>query len=335
MAPRRALVALVSTRVRDELRASVAAADLPLEFVVSNPAVPVAPADLGRVNVAFMSIDIVGESSGTRLAPSLATFFEQVRAATNLRWLHVCSAGADRPVFTELMSRGVTLTTSSGANAAEVSHTAIAGFLALARGLPAAMDSQRRHEWAPLKGARMPPDIEGQTAVLVGLGPIGREIARLLSAFGVHVIGVRRSSTPVPGCAQVVALNQIDAVLPQAQWIVLACPLTPDTLGLIDARRLALLPPGARLINVARGAVVVEEALVDALTDGTLAGAFLDVFATEPLPSDSPLWDLPNTVVSPHSAGYSGGLHGRTVRMFLENLKQFAIGGELRNAYGR
>jgi phosphoglycerate dehydrogenase-like enzyme len=323
------LVALVSAQVGDEIAACKP--EVPLTFVVSDGSAPLRVEDLQRVDIAFMSLDLLGESSGARLSAGLQAFFEQLRAAARLRWLHVCSAGADRPVLAELLARGVRLTTSSGANAQEVSHTALAGFLALARHLPQCVAAQRERRWAPMKGERMPRDIGGQTALVVGLGPIGREIARLLSALGVHVIGVRRSDAPVPGCAEVVPLARIDAVLPRANAVILACPSTPETRGLLDARRLALLPAGAWLVNVARGAVVVEDALVDGLRSGRLGGAFLDVFATEPLPADSPLWDLPNTWVSPHSAGFASGMHTRTLEMFQDNLERFAAQRELRN----
>jgi phosphoglycerate dehydrogenase-like enzyme len=329
MTASRPLAALVSAKVRDELGAP--APELPLECLASDPERPLAEADLRRIEIAFMSIDLVGESTDSRLAAGLATFFEQLHGAPNLRWLHVCSAGADRPVFAELRSRGVRLTTSSGANALEVSHTALAGFLALSRGLPHYMAAQQDNAWRPMKGDRMPRDIAGQTAVVIGLGPIGREIARLLATLGMHVIGVRRSNKPVPECAEVIPFTQLDSVLPRADCLVLACPITPETRGLVDARRLTLLPRGAYLVNVARGAVVVEEDVIAALRSGQLGGAFLDVFATEPLPVDSPLWDLPNTLISPHSAGYSSGLHGRTLQVFAENLRRFLAGDELRN----
>jgi len=324
-------VALVSEVARDLLASRIGKDPTPLRWAISRPDAALAPELLAQVSVAFMSLDLVSGSATDKLAPELSHFFEQLRACAKLRWLHVCSAGADRPIFKELLARGVRITTSSGANAAEVSHSALAGFLALSRGVVRWVDAQRRHEWSPLKGTLAPRDIEGQTAVVVGLGPIGREIARLLDAFRVEVIGVRRTSEPVACCAEVVPYARLDAVLPRADWLILACPLTRETQGLIGARQLELLRKGAHLINVARGPVVREPDLIEALRSGRLGGAYLDVFEKEPLPAESPLWDLPGVLISAHCAGYSGGLHLRTQERFLENLHRWMQGAELQN----
>lgn len=324
-------VALVSRLVQQEMLTRGA----PVETIVSTVDGPLEARTLRRVNVAFLSTDLVAASAGPRPRLDLDTFFDCLRKAENLRWLHVCSAGTDRPVFSELAGRGVRLTTSSGANAPEVSQTALAGFLALARGVPEWLDAQRRHEWVPLTDNRPPRDITGQTAVVVGMGAIGREIARLLSAFGLSVIGVSRSGQPVTGCAEVTTYACIEKALRRADWLVLACPLTRETRGMIDAIKLRLLPEGARIINVARGAVVVESDLVSALRGGRLGGAYLDVFETEPLPVDSPLWDMPGVLISAHRAGLSSGVHGRTLEMFLANLQRWREGAELRNEVGR
>ncbi len=324
-----ATVALVSAQVRGEILAQDPA--VPLVFKVLSPGAALPLEALQRVDLAFVSLDLIGDSTGTQLAPELRQFFDALRAAQNLHWLHVCSAGADRPVFTELLARGVRLTTSSGASAAQVSQTALMGFLALVRQLPRCVAAQQRREWSPLKGPHVPRDIAGQTVVVVGLGPIGREIARLLQAMGVRVIGVRRTNEPAPCCERVVAFEQIDDVLCEADGVILACPATPQTRGLVDTRRIALMRRGVQLVNVARGVVVVQDALLDALHSGQVGGAFLDVFSTEPLPTDSPLWSAPNTLISPHSAGYATGTHARTVRMFLDNLARLTSGQALHN----
>lgn len=328
---RQRAVVLVSRLVQQELLSRGAS----VETIASNAGEQLDPRTLRRVDAAFLSMDLVATSAGPCPRPDLEAFFDHLRKAENLRWLHVCSAGTDRPVFSELAGRGVRLTTSSGANAPEVSQTALAGFLALARGVPEWLDAQRRHEWVPLTDNRPPRDIAGQTAVVVGMGAIGREIARLLHAFRLSVIGVSRSGVPVPGCAEVVTYARIQETLRRADWLFLACPLTRETHGMIDAAGLRLLPQGARIINVARGAVVVESDLVSALRSGRLGGAYLDVFETEPLPVDSPLWDLPGVLISAHRAGLSSGVHGRTLEMFLANLQRWTEGAELRNEVGR
>lgn len=153
------------------------------------------------------------------------------------------------------MRRGVTVTTSSGANAGTVAVTAVGGIIALARRFPNLMDAQRRHAWEPISDheGRAPPDLAGQTAIVVGLGPIGREISRLLRAFGLRVIGVRQSTEPAAECDATIVYAQLAEYLPPADWLVLACPLSETTRSLIDAPALALLPRGANLVNVARG----------------------------------------------------------------------------------
>lgn len=250
--------------------------------------------------------------------------------APNLRWMHLPNAGVDHPVFAQLLANGVRLTNSSGASAEPIAQTAIAGMLALARGFPDWWRAQQQHEWRP--HAYVPQDLRGQTMLIVGLGAIGNEIARLARAFGLYVVGVRRSAErPDDEAQQVVTLQQLEAWLPRTDWLVLACPLTPETRGLVDARRLGRLPATARLINVARGAVVDEAALIAALQHGHLAGAYLDVVSEEPLPPDSPLWDLPQVILSPHDSSGSSGNRARISEIFLANLERWLSGEALVN----
>ena len=290
---------------------------------------PVADAD-----IAFISRDVTGRSTKHELAPALQACYDTLRGAPSLQWVHIHSAGADRPVFGELQARGVAVTTSSGTNAQVVAQTAIAGLLALARRFPQLMAAQRSRTWAPLidsNGIALPRDLDGQTAVVVGWGPIGQQIGRLLTALGLRTVVVRRSALAVEGADQVVGFDALDQVLPKADWLVLACPLTDTTRGLIDRHTLALLPPGAQLINGARGAVVNEVELIAALQRGQLTGAFLDVFAHEPLGADSPLWDLPNVIVTPHTAGHSDGHFERVAQALVDNLVRWVAGQPLGN----
>lgn len=195
------------------------------------------------------------------------------------------------------------------------------------------MGAQRRHAWEPISdiGGHAPPDLAGQTAVVVGLGPIGREISRLLRAFGLRVVGVRRSPAPVAECDETIDYGGLAGHLPSADWLVLACPLSDSTRNLVDAHTLALLPRGAHVINVARGEVIVEEALIAALKSNALGGAFLDVFQREPLEPASPLWDLPTLMISPHTSGRSAGNYDRVGEIFLDNLARWLEGRGLRN----
>jgi phosphoglycerate dehydrogenase-like enzyme len=289
----------------------------------------IAPAPGVDADIAFISRDVTGRSTKHVLMPATKAFYDVLLAAAGLRWVHLPSAGADRPVFVELQRRGVTLTTSSGASAAVVAQTALAGLLALARQFPKLTAAQRARVWAPLIEPVMPRELAGQTALIVGWGPIGQQLGALLRLLGLRLIAVRASQMPVGPDVEAVTYEQLSSVLPRADWLILACPLTERTRLLVDADALQLLPEGAHLVNVARGEVVDEPALVAALRAGRLAGAFLDVFTHEPLPQDSPLWDLRNVIVTPHSAGFSDGNAQRIAQMFLDNLQRWQAGQSL------
>jgi phosphoglycerate dehydrogenase-like enzyme len=274
-------------------------------------------------DVAFISRDVTGLSTKHQVLPTTQYFYDAMLASRSLRWVHTHSAGADRPIFGMLRQRGVIVTTSSGANASVVAQTALAGILALARQFPLLAEAQREHRWAPLIGSGLPRDLAGQTATVVGWGPIGQAIGRFLLALGLKLIVVRQSTQSASADVETVCFDALKTVLPRTDWLVLACPLTPATRALVDATALSLLPPSAHLINVARGEVVDEDALSNALREGRLAGAHLDVFAHEPLAQASPLWDMKNVIVTPHSAGFSDGNGERVIRMFLENLSRW------------
>jgi phosphoglycerate dehydrogenase-like enzyme len=259
-----------------------------------------------------------------------------LRAAPDLRWVQVFSAGTDAPHYQELLARGLLLTNAAGASAPAVAQTAVTGLLALARQFPRMMRQQRERRWESLYLGEEPRDVAGETALVLGTGPIGQEIGRLCRAFGLRTIGVRRDAHAgiPPGFDAVAGYAALPDLYPRTDWLVLACPLTEMTRGLIDARALALLPPRRHLVNVSRGGVVVEEDLLAALTGGHLAGAFLDVFAMEPLPAASPFWDLPNVIVSPHSAAASDGLPERVAAIFYDNLGRWVRRERLRNLVG-
>ena len=290
----------------------------------------VAPGDTGKdFDVAFVSRDVTGLSTKHEVQPATQVFYDSLLAAPSLQWVHVHSAGADRPVYVTLRERGVQVTTSSGANAPVVAVSALAGILALARRLPLLLDAQRERRWAPLFASGVPSDLEGQSAVVVGWGPIGQRIGALLRAFGLRIAVARQSSLLAGTDILTVQYSQLHQLLPQAHWLVLCCPLSAETRFLVNAAALARLPRGAHVVNVARGDVVDEDALIAALSSGALAGAYLDVFAHEPLSSHSALWALPNVIVTPHSAGFSDGNQERVARMFLDNLGRWTRGQPL------
>ena len=317
---------LLNVRFGARIAETAARGKSPVELVVlpADPAARLPDAECGRVELAFFSGDVVPDHS--------RQFFSTVRKAPRLQWLHAFNVGVDHPIYTEMLQRGVRLTTSAGSTAEPIAQTAIMGLLALARGLPHWLAASRRHEWSPLTGNASPRDLRGQIVVILGLGKIGSEIARLARALGLTVIGVRRSPRK-PG--DPVDEMHPPAVLPdllaRCDWLVLACPLTPETRGLVDAALLARLPKGARLINIARGEIVNEAALIAALREGRLAGAYLDVFETEPLPPASPFWDLPNVIVTPHNSAAAAGNDERVLEIFLDNLVRFHRGAALVN----
>jgi phosphoglycerate dehydrogenase-like enzyme len=290
----------------------------------------VAPGDAGKdFDVAFVTREVTGLSTKHEVQPSTQVFYDALLAAPSLQWVQVHSAGADRPVYVTLRKRGVMVTTSSGANAPIVALSALSGILGLARHLPLLMMAQRERRWAPLYASGLPRDLEGQTAVVVGWGPIGQRIGALLQALGLRISVARQSAVPAHADIPTVQYRQLPELLPQADWLVLCCPLSAETRLLVDAATLGRLPPGAHVVNVARGDVMDEDALIAALRSGALAGAYLDVFAHEPLPSSSALWALPNVIVTPHCAGLSDGNEGRVAQMFLENLGRWVRGEAL------
>ena len=284
------------------------------------------PAELEDLEVAYLTRDF-------RFSEHYVAFGESVSAAPNLKWVHFSSTGIDQhPWLQELIARGVRLTSSAGSNGEPVGQIAIAGMLMLARRFPRWLDSQRRRAWEPMRGAEVPPDLKGQTIVIVGLGTIGATIARFCQAIGMNVIGVRRSPLqPGDPVDEMHTVAEFPQVVRRADWVVLACPLTDETRHLLNERTLAALPDGAHVINVARGGCADEPALIAALGSGRLGGAYLDVFEKEPLPADSPLWDLPNVIVTPHNAQASAGNDTRAFEIFATNLSRLQRGEEMVN----
>ena len=273
---------------------------------------------LASVEVAFFSADAYPD----RAMHVMGTMLN----APNLRWLHTFSTGVDHPVFGIFLDKGVRLTTSAGANARPIARTAIMHLLALSRRLPSLIDAQRDHRWTPFTF----DELEGARIAVVGMGAIGLEVIRLAQAMGMNVVGVRRSVVGDEPC-ETVPMDQLTEVLPTVRALVLAVPLTTETTNLIDAAAISSLPIGAYVVNVARGEVIDQAALADALRRSRLGGAALDVFVEEPLPADSEMWDLPNTIVTPHSSGMTNQLPGRATDRFLENLRRYVAGEALVN----
>lgn len=275
-------------------------------------------ADLERISLCFFSHDAWPE----RAAP----FIGAALRAPNLRWFHTMSAGVDSPVFGSMLERGVRLTTSSGSSAAPIARTAMMYLLALSRDLPRMMRAQAAHEWAWARWN----ELEGRRLVVVGFGPIGQEVVRLATAFGMEPVVVRREVRGDEPC-ETHRLADLADVVRTADAVVVALPLTPDTRGLVSADLIAAMPSHAFFVNVGRGELVDQVALTDALASGRLAGAGLDVTTPEPLPADDPLWDLPNVIITPHNSGSTDGTARRAAEAFLENLRRWQDGEDLLN----
>ena len=282
---------------------------------------PVADADLDRIDIAFFSGDLYP-------ARSLA-FLRTCTQTPNLRWLQSFSAGTDHPIFGAIAERGAIVTNSSGSSAPSIAQTVLLYLLALSRNLPGLARAQAEHRWAPSDSV----DLDGLRLGIVGLGEIGSEVARLAQAFGMEVIGLRRSVRGDEIC-ETWPNDRLHELLGRSDAVVVATPLTDDTRDLIDADAFAAMPAGSWFVNVGRGEVVVEDDLVEALRSGHLAGAGLDVFATEPLPDDSPLWDLPGVIITPHSSGTTERSRRRSVEQFIGNFRRFTDGQPLANVAG-
>ncbi|NIR30433.1 MAG: D-2-hydroxyacid dehydrogenase [Gammaproteobacteria bacterium] len=257
-----------------------------------------------------------------------ASLREAWEDAGALRWIHWGGAGVDAVLLPELAESDVVLTNSRGVFDRSMAEYVLGLVLAFAKDLPRTLDAQRRGEW----DYRCTERIHGRTVLVFGVGSVGREIARMLRAAGMRVLGVgRRARTGDPDFGEVHAASGLDALLGDADYVVAAAPHTSETAGLFDAQRFAAMRPSARFINVGRGTLVDETALVTALETGAIAGGALDVFRTEPLPQDSALWRAPNLIVSPHMSGDYKDHHRALARIFIDNFRRYRRGEPLLN----
>jgi len=250
---------------------------------------------------------------------------ELAEKATKLRFIQSIGAGTDQFGRDVLSAKGIRLASASGVNMKAVSEHAMALILALARRLPEARDNQARHHWRGMISdlTQREDELGGKTLVIVGLGNIGGRLASLAKAFDMHVIGVRRNPSAGKGAADKVhALADLDSLLPQADIVALTCPLTKETENLIDADALGRMKRSAHLVNAARGRVVNEAALIEAMRAGRIAGAALDVTPDDPLPAASPLWDLPNTFITPHTGGETRRYEDNVLDILEDNLQR-------------
>jgi glyoxylate/hydroxypyruvate reductase len=252
--------------------------------------------------------------------------------APNLRWIQCTSSGVGPRVKEEgLVGSPVRVTTAAGIHAQPLAEFVLMAALYFVKEMPRIERWKQEHHWERFCAG----ELAGTTMVLIGLGQMGRRVAEVSAALGVEVIGHRRSAAkdPPPGVRRVVDRRELDGVLPRADLLVIAAPETEQTFRLIDRARLELLPTNAVVINIGRGSLLDEAALIEMLESGRLGGAALDVFEHEPLPPDSPLWTLPNVIISPHSASTVPSENDRLVDLFVDNLERYLDGRPLVNPF--
>lgn len=246
-------------------------------------------------------------------------------SAKRLRLLHFMGAGIDHLWPATGLDDQVVIANARGIHALEMRDHTLAMLFAFERELPRAIEQQRQKQWRPFFGG----SLSGKTLGLVGLGEVGLPIARAAKALGMRVLGMRNRPLPAPDVDEIIAMDELPRILKVVDYLVITAPLTTRTRNMIGAAQLALLPPHAVIIVISRGGIVDEIALADALRQGRLRGAALDVFASEPLPESSDLWTVPNLVITPHISGWFAGYIMRATALFLTNLERFEHGDDV------
>ncbi len=250
--------------------------------------------------------------------------------APHLKLLFVTNAGLDRLALYDWLPPNTALMNNRGTHAAKSGEFGIMAVLMLANRVPEMVTHQRAGRWQKLWGAVL----SGRKITIVGLGTLGGAVAEQAQRFGLNVTGVRTTATPHPHCEQTIAIDALDEKLPDTEFLVLACPLTDRTRGLMDRNRLNLLPRGAGIVNIGRGELADQDAICDLLDNGHLSGAVLDVFTPEPIPEGHRLWTTPNLVISPHTAADDPATYNkRSLDIFLANLKAYQARQPLPNLF--
>jgi phosphoglycerate dehydrogenase-like enzyme len=304
--------------------------------------------DLARIRAAaptarLLNVSLEGLSDGPlddvevllRGPMPSATFERLLARCPELRWVHSATAGVERVLTGHAAERGLIITNARGVFSEPIAEYTMMMMLAVVRRLPELQELQRERTWQPLPAR----ELRQVTVGIVGLGSIGRNVARLALAFGARVIATRKEpderrdfTEPIPeGIDRILSHDRLPELLAESDFVVLAVPLTAETERLMNGPRLAQMKPGSWLINVARGSLVDQRALLRALRDGPLEGAVLDTIWEEPLPSSSPLWDAPGLIITPHTSWSSGRVLDRSIELFCDNLVRYRAGGEMLN----
>jgi len=255
---------------------------------------------------------------------------EYYEAAPGLKWVQVIAAGVERLAEEGLLRRGFQVTNIKGLSAPAIAEWVLGTMVMLEKGLHTSVRDQVEHRW----GRHFVGELTGKTVGIVGMGAIGRETSRRARVFGMRVVATRRTAAAGasdPDCDEILSHSNLDHLLEQSDYVVLCVPLTPETQHLIGESQFRKMKPNAKIINVARGQVIDQDALIRALKKGTIAGAALDVTEPEPLPAESELWDLPGVIITPHISGSIDNYVGRANEVFTDNLRRYLAGEPLNN----
>jgi phosphoglycerate dehydrogenase-like enzyme len=258
---------------------------------------------------------------------------EQLEKSPQLQWLQTTSAGVERVLTLEMIARGIVITNASGVHSVSISEHLMAMMLAFGRCLPLLMKNQQRHTWRDENLRSEVFELYGQTLLVVGVGDIGIALGDRAAAFGMNVIGVRRrTDLPQPDSFdEIVSTDDLEKRLPEADHVAICLPLTDATRGLVGPKQIQAMKPGAYIYNIGRGPIIDQEALVQALESGHLGGAGLDVTDPEPLPEESPLWDMPNVLITAHTSGSSPVYWERASEIVIENVRRWQASEPLNN----
>jgi phosphoglycerate dehydrogenase-like enzyme len=285
------------------------------------------------VHFAQISADAVVPADGARAEVLVRCYMSKpqlkgvLAAAPELRWIHTCTAGFDQLLIPEVVDRGLLVTRSARTHNVAMAEFVLGYMLSLAKRFPAMLAAQAARTWQPPD----PDDLAGKTVGIIGAGAIGSEVARRCRAFDMRVIGLKRTPVPLPGFDRVDPPNGLPRMLAESDFVLLACPLTSETRGMIAAPQFKMMKPTAYLLNIARGGLVADEDLIRALREGWIAGAALDAFTVEPLPPESPLWTLERAIITPHCSYRSPGGTWRGLEEFESNLRRYLAGERLEN----